>query len=224
MLQQGTSNWRLRAFHALPNIKRSFYPESCAHPLPTWFFRWAWRIPSWKIHRKSVYFNTPILHLHQGSLPVAQSRMRDLQDLACRLKERGQHLASCLCGMETGGQTRSYNPKRPRQGRFTLYIHCGYLFLPRKDMLPFFPNCYQSQNESHWSVWWLWCFCFRKWTQSLPFPKELLFFGSLFAMSNVSEGTSSGPQPHLSGHPEWKEKGYFLLNMWRCLKILFKQT
>ena len=123
-------------------------------------------VTSWKIHPKSVYFNTPILQQCIMCLPVARSRMRDLQDLACRLKERGQHLASCLCGMETGGQTISYNPKRPRRG-----------------LLPFFPNCYQSQNER----------------LGVSFRTRQLADSKFLA--------PKGPQPHLSGLLEWKEKG-----------------
>lgn len=123
-------------------FKRSFYPESCAsHPLPTWFFRWAWRLPSWKIHRKMrVFQHTHLAKMHQGSLPVAQSRMRDLQDLACRLKEKGQHLASCLCGMETGGQTRSYNPQKTQARTIHLVYSLWVSFPSKKGYATIFPE------------------------------------------------------------------------------------
>ena len=123
-------------------FKRSFYPESCAsHPLPTWFFRWAWRLPSWKIHRKMrVFQHTHLAKMHHGSLPVARSRMRDLQDLACRLKERGQHLASCLCGMETGGQTRSYNPQKTQARTIHLVYSLWVSFPSKKGYATIFPD------------------------------------------------------------------------------------
>lgn len=89
---------------------------------------------------RCVYFDTPILHLHQGSLPVAQSRMRDLQDLACRLKEKGQHLASCLCGMETGGQTRSYNPQKTQARTIHLVYSLWVSFPSKKGYATIFPE------------------------------------------------------------------------------------
>ena len=131
-------------------------------------------------------------------LPFAD-RM-SLQDLACRLKERGQHLVSCLVGWKQVGK------RDPLMMEIYGAHHVPHLF-PGQGGIGGVTRA--RMNENDWGgvfalislmivMFLLW-----KWTQGLPCPKELHFVGPLFATSNVQKGTNvlRTPPRSFKGHP-----------------------